>query len=99
MHHSITFGAVGNVAATFRRHWVFLAVFTVAIGLRAAAEVAYWPALLFSDSWAYVGTAFSSGLVGFGDWFSSGYPLILHLLTLLDRDLVLSRWLNTWQVS
>lgn len=86
MQHSMTFGAVDNIAATVRRHWVFLAVFTVAIGLRVAVEVTYWPGLLYSDSWSYVGMAYGSGLVRFGDWFPSGYPLILHLLTLPDRD-------------
>jgi hypothetical protein len=38
-----------------RRHWIFLAVLGVALGLRVVTQIAYRPALLYIDSYRYLG--------------------------------------------
>src|SRR4051794_37700608 len=68
-----------------RRHWPFALVLAAGAVLRVAAEVAYRPALFYSDSWGYLSMAHGKGIVSFAPLRPSGYPLILkalHWLTL-----------------
>src|SRR5215207_9666610 len=70
-----------------RRHWLFLAVLGVALLLRILAEVAYWPTLFYADSWQHVQLAYSKVFVAFGPDRPSGYPLLLHALSIFGRHL------------
>jgi hypothetical protein len=63
-----------------RRHWPFALVLAAGALLRLATEIAYRPALFYSDSWGYLSMAHGSGLVTFAPLRPSGYPLILKLL-------------------
>jgi 4-amino-4-deoxy-L-arabinose transferase-like glycosyltransferase len=63
-----------------RRNWPFALVLAAGALLRLAAEVAYRPALFYSDSWGYLSMAHGSGLVTFAPLRPSGYPLILKVL-------------------
>jgi hypothetical protein len=64
-----------------------LPVLLVAAGLRLAAAIAYRPALFLSDSWAYIGAAYTEWPVGFITDRPSGYPLTLKVLSLLGHNL------------
>ncbi len=64
-----------------------LPVLVVAAGLRLATAIAYRPALFFSDSWAYLGAAYTDWPVGFITDRPSGYPLALKALSLLGHHL------------
>src|SRR4051812_24040366 len=48
--------------------------------LRIACEIAYRPALFYSDSWGYLSMAHGGGIVSFAPLRPSGYPLILKVL-------------------
>src|SRR4051812_7077816 len=48
--------------------------------LRIACEIAYRPALFYSDSWGYLAMAHGNGIVSFAPLRPSGYPLILKVL-------------------
>jgi hypothetical protein len=63
-----------------RRHWPFALVLAAGALLRLATEVAYRPALFYSDSWGYLSMAHGKGIVTFAPLRPSGYPLILKLL-------------------
>jgi hypothetical protein len=63
-----------------RRHWPFALVLAAGAVLRIACEIAYRPALFYSDSWGYLSMAHGSGLVTFAPLRPSGYPLILKVL-------------------
>jgi Dolichyl-phosphate-mannose-protein mannosyltransferase len=63
-----------------RRHWPFALVLAAGALLRLACEIAYRPALFYSDSWGYLAMAHGSGLVTFAPLRPSGYPLILKVL-------------------
>lgn len=66
--------AAGTVA-TLRRHWLIAAFLLVAVVLRIAVTIAYWPALeLWADSYDYLHLA--QALIP-GNWHPSGYPLYL----------------------
>lgn len=68
-----------------RRHWPFALVLAAGAVLRIACEVAYRPALFYSDSWGYLAMAHGGGFVSFAPLRPSGYPVllkILHWLTL-----------------
>jgi hypothetical protein len=68
-----------------RRHWPFALVLAAGALLRLACEIAYRPALFYSDSWGYLSMAHGGGIVSFAPLRPSGYPLILkitHWLTL-----------------
>jgi 4-amino-4-deoxy-L-arabinose transferase-like glycosyltransferase len=69
------------------QHRGLVAVLVLGALLRAAASVAYWPALTFTDSWGYVSLAYRAVPVAFSDDRTSGYPLFIHLLTREGRDL------------
>ena len=79
---------LGRHIATFvRLHPLLLGVVAAAVVLRILAEIAYWPALFYSDSWEYIQLAYSKSIVAFGGGRPSGYPLLIHLLSLPGRDL------------
>src|SRR4051812_403320 len=63
-----------------RRNWPFALVLGVGALLRIATEVAYRPALFYSDSWGYLSMAHGHSIVTFAPLRPSGYPLILKLL-------------------
>lgn len=66
-----------------RRHWPFALVLAAGALLRIATEVAYRPALFYSDSWGYLAMAHGSGIVSFAPLRPSGYALILKVLHFL----------------
>ena len=78
---------MARLVALARAHRLLLIVLAGAIVLRVLVEIAYWPALTFSDSWQYIQLAFANPIVAFGVDRPSGYPLILHLLALPGRSL------------
>lgn len=61
------------------RHWVFLAVATVGVTLRALAWFAYQPALMFGDSFRYLGNI---GIYNPGGLHPIGYELFILTPTL-----------------
>jgi hypothetical protein len=63
-----------------RRHWPFVLVLAAGALLRIACEIAYRPALFYSDSWGYLSMAHGGGIVSFAPLRPSGYPLILKVL-------------------
>jgi Dolichyl-phosphate-mannose-protein mannosyltransferase len=63
-----------------RRNWPFALVLAAGALLRLACEVAYRPALFYSDSWGYLSMAHGAGIVTFAPLRPSGYPLILKVL-------------------
>jgi hypothetical protein len=63
-----------------RRHWPFALVLAAGALLRLACEIAYRPALFYSDSWGYLSMAHGGGIVSFAPLRPSGYPLILKVL-------------------
>src|SRR3954451_13660498 len=63
-----------------RRNWPFALVLAAGALLRMGAEVAYRPALFYSDSWGYLSLAHGKSIVTFAPLRPSGYPLILKLL-------------------
>jgi hypothetical protein len=67
-----------------RRHWPLLVVLAAAAAVRAGVAVAYWPAVFFGDSWAYLNLAFEGG---FAPDRPSGYPLLIDLLSTFGREL------------
>jgi Dolichyl-phosphate-mannose-protein mannosyltransferase len=71
-----------------RRHWPFALVLAAGAVLRLACEVAYRPALFYSDSWGYLSMAHGKGLVTFAPLRPSGYPLILKALDWLTLTTV-----------
>ena len=66
-----------------RRHWPFALVLAAGALLRLATEIAYRPALFYSDSWGYLSMAHGSGIVTFAPLRPSGYPLTLKVLHFL----------------
>ncbi len=85
---SITGGRWAPSAASFaRRHWALLTVLALAALLRVATGIAYRPALLFPDSWASLGAAYSGSPVGILPDKPAGYSLILDLLAVPGRNL------------
>ena len=78
---------MARLVALARAHRLLLIVLAGAIVLRVLVEIAYWPALTFSDSWQYIQLAFANPIVAFGVDRPSGYPLILHVLALPGRSL------------
>jgi Dolichyl-phosphate-mannose-protein mannosyltransferase len=66
-----------------RRHRPFALVLAAGALLRIACEIAYRPALFYSDSWGYLSMAHGSGIITFAPLRPSGYPLILKVLHFL----------------
>ncbi len=77
----------GRLSGVMRAHWLLCGVIALALVLRVLVEVAYWPALFYSDSWEYISLAFSKPIVAFSGDRPSGYPLLIHLLSLPGRSL------------
>ena len=85
--------AARRVVTTTKQHWPLLVVLAVAGLVRIAAEVAFRPALFFSDSWGYLATAYGTvkepTLQGWPVDFSfvrpSGYPLLIDAISLIGR--------------
>jgi hypothetical protein len=76
-------GLVRRAGCAIRRHWLFAAFVFLAVGLRVAVSIAYWPGLeLFGDSYDYLRVA---RVVQPGHWNPSGYPLFLALLAVTGR--------------
>lgn len=78
------------LAAGMRCHVGFVVVLGAAVIVRAGAEVAYRPALFFSDSWIYLSTTFGGVPAGIVPSRPSGYPLLLRLLTFPGRDVLMA---------
>ena len=74
-------------ADVLRRHWPFALVLAAGAALRIASEVAYRPALFYSDSWGYLAMAHGSGIVSFAPLRPSGYPLVLKVLSVAGDGL------------
>jgi hypothetical protein len=75
-----------------RRHWPFALVLAVGAALRLACEIAYRPALFYSDSWGYLSMAHGSGIVSFAPLRPSGYPVVLKILSVVGDGLVATTW-------
>ncbi|MET0683881.1 MAG: hypothetical protein ABW060_01135 [Solirubrobacteraceae bacterium] len=54
----------GRLRAALDAHWPILAVLAVAVLARAVVAIAYAPALMFPDSWSYVGAAYGDSHLG-----------------------------------
>jgi len=74
---------LGSVGA----HWPLLVVVALAAVPRATIAVAYWPALLQSDSFTYVRMAHTGAPVAIDPGRPSGYALIVDLLSWVDPSL------------
>lgn len=61
-------GVFGALARAARRHWLFTSVFVIGVALRAAVQIAYWPALLYIDSVRY--------LYAESNWDPLGYLIV-----------------------
>ena len=77
--------AIG-VVQRLRPHWLLVALVAVGAGLRLLTMVAYPPALFFSDSWAYLSTAFAHHLVSLPYLRPAGYSILIRVLTIPGRD-------------
>lgn len=69
------------------RHAGLLVLVVAGAALRVMAMVAYRPALLFSDSWGYLFTAFTGHPVSLSYLRPNGYAVLIRLLTLPGRSL------------
>ena len=74
---------------TPRNHVALAGVILAGVILRVGVEIAYRPALFFSDSWEYLNIAYSTTPVGIAPSRPSGYPLLLRLLMFPGRDVLL----------
>lgn len=75
--------SIRSARAVICRHWLFAASVVVAVGLRVAVSLAYWPGLEFMwDSYDYLIVAHQ--LVP-GTFHPAGYPLFLALLSLTGQ--------------
>jgi hypothetical protein len=80
--------AARRAGALLRAHWPLALVVAVAAAVRAGVTIAYWPAVFFGDSWAYLDLAYGDGNpVGVAPDRPSGYPLVLDLLGSVGRSL------------
>ena len=73
--------SVELMAARLRRHWGLFVVLGVGGGLRILVEVAYWPALYYPDSGAYIAAA--NGSLFSDPVQPGGYPLVIRVLRLV----------------
>ena len=73
--------------ALLRAHWPLAVVLAVAIVVRIAVSIAYWPAVFFGDSWSYLNLAFEGDPVAFAPDRPSGYPLVIDALSVFGRSL------------
>lgn len=77
---------IAEAAQALRPHWLFVALLGAGTVLRLLAVLAYRPALFFSDSWAYLSTAFAHHLVSLPYLRPVGYSILIRLLTIPGRD-------------
>jgi hypothetical protein len=70
-----------------RTHWPLALVLAVAVAVRIGVAIAYWPAVFFGDSWSYLNLAFEGDPLAFAPDRPSGYPLVIHALSLFGRSL------------
>ena len=68
-------------------YWPLALVLAAATLLRVATTMAYWPGLMWDDSWEYISLAWMHPFVGFTVDHPSGYPAIVWLLTVAHRGL------------
>jgi hypothetical protein len=73
--------------ALLRAHWPLVVVLAAAAAVRIAVSVAYWPAVFFGDSWAYLNLAFEGDPIAFAPDRPSGYPVTIALLSVFGRSL------------
>jgi len=71
-----------RVASLVRAHRGFTILLGVGLLARILCALAYWPALMYADSSGYLRLAHTGSVVGFVPDRPSGYPLLIHLLTL-----------------
>ena len=80
-------GTGGGVAAALREHRLFLCLLAVAAAVRVCVAVAYAPALFFTDSWGYLGSAYDATLVRRMVDRPSGYGVFIKILSIAGRNL------------
>lgn len=66
------------MTGALHRHWPILAVLALAVVARAVVAIAYAPALMFPDSWSYVGAAYGESHLG--GIRPPGYGLVMFAL-------------------
>jgi hypothetical protein len=71
-----------------RRHLPFGLVLAAGGILRVLCEIAYRPALFYSDSWGYLSMAHGGSLVSLAPLRPSGYPLVLKILSVAGNGLM-----------
>src|SRR5207237_768142 len=74
--------------STRRTPLPFAVVLGVGALLRVACEIAYRPALFYSDSWGYLSMAHGHSLVTFAPLRPSGYPVALKVLAAAGNGLL-----------
>ena len=74
-------------AARLRPHWAFVVLLAAGAALRLLTMLAYPPALFFSDSWAYLSTAYAHHLVSLPYLRPVGYSILIRLATTPGHDL------------
>lgn len=83
-------GARGPRPSLARRligaHGPLLVVLVAAVAVRVLTAIAYWPGIMYRDSWSYLKIAYAGDPVGFGYGRPSGYSLLLRALYLPGRD-------------
>ncbi|MDQ6746437.1 MAG: phospholipid carrier-dependent glycosyltransferase [Actinomycetota bacterium] len=79
----------GDARQLVRRHAGLVAVLVAGVLLRVGAELAYRPALFFSDSWVYLSMASRGAPVALMPSRPGGYPLLLRLLAFPGHDMLL----------
>ncbi len=72
-----------------RAHRGLVVLLVVGLVARIICAAAYWPALFYSDSWAYVRHAYGGSPVAFAPDRPSGYPLLIRFLTLPARHVAI----------
>jgi hypothetical protein len=82
-----TMTPTSSVSRFLHAHRALVGVLAVAALLRVAAHVAFGPALFFTDSWAYIDSAYTGEPVGFRPDRPSGYPLLLDAVWLTGTGL------------
>src|SRR4051812_33707082 len=70
-----------------RAHWALAGVLLVALALRVAAWVSFWPGLMYSDSWSYADLAYHGTPVGISPTRPIGYPVLLRIISLPGRSI------------
>jgi len=85
--HRRAVSAFAGVPGLVRAHPALTVALALGALLRLAIAVAYRPALMWDDSWAYLNTAFRNLPVSLSGSRPSGYPLLVRILTGNDLSL------------